>query len=165
MLWSWNQLLVTLWMSSGHNVLSSMGCSAPGDSGLLWSPSTSRLVFLFSCCLLLFQHYCLFQRNLPSQDVSKQDSFSFVIFVTTCFRLNLLWGPLVHLSGSPEYRQSSPPAPYFNGLFPYRPSSLSNFQHLYKVTGNTRVWMVLVSVSDDTYCSCSSFLILPLLPF
>lgn len=43
-------------------------CSVPVESCLwlfLWSQPIFYLVFPFSCCLLFFQHYCLFQRNLP----------------------------------------------------------------------------------------------------
>lgn len=100
----------------------------------------------------IFPALLSFLKNPPSQDVPKQDSFSFVIFVTTCFRLNLPQGLRVHLPGSLGIcRALLQCCILIESFGPYQPSSPSNLQHLYIVIGNTSVWMVLALVSEDTY--------------
>lgn len=67
-------------------------CSAPVESSLwilLWSQSISYLVCLCYCCIpFFFQHYCLFQRNLPSHDVTEVGQLQFHhLCLQWCFRL------------------------------------------------------------------------------
>lgn len=52
---------------------------------LSWSPSLSCLVFLFPCCLLRSQHYCLSQRTLSSQEVSEAAQLPSVLLPLPCF--------------------------------------------------------------------------------
>ena len=77
------RLLATLCMSDVQNVLSSVAFLSFRRLMPLWSPSISYIVFLFSCCLLSSQHYCLFQRILPSRDVPKVGQPQLIIFTSS----------------------------------------------------------------------------------
>lgn len=63
------------------------------------------------------QHYCLSRRTLPSPDVLAGEQLQ---FCRVChqwpFRLNVLEGPFVCISGDPNYPQSSLPLPCFKGI-------------------------------------------------
>ena len=73
--------------------------------------------FLFSCCLLSFHLYCLFQRTLPSHDVPEVGQLQFCRFCSQrCFRFNLLPDPHVPLSGGPRYLWSSSTARCFKWI-------------------------------------------------
>lgn len=66
--------------------------------------------FLFLLSSNCFQHYCLIQRILPSQAVPKiRHPQLQQVCLQREFRRDLIWNPVVYLSGSPKYLRRSPP--------------------------------------------------------
>ena len=98
------QLLTTLWINNVHRVLDSaalLSSCRPMPMASSWSQSISHLVFLFSCCLLFYPEYCFSKRTLPSHYVPELGQIEFCHFcLQQCFRVSLLYEPLVHYSGT-----------------------------------------------------------------
>lgn len=110
----------------------------------------------FPAAFCFSQYYCLFQRILPSYDVSNVGQLWFCHFgLQQCFRLNLLLDLLVLHSGSSGYSESYLPTPHLKWIdfLPIILLHCTNFCIHTKtfIIGNTRVWMSLALVSNETF--------------
>lgn len=88
----------------------------------------SYLLFFFFCFPLFCQHYYLFQRTLPSQDVPTLGQLQFWHFcLQRYFRLYLILEPTFPLPALLGiYRALLQHCSSNESFFPYQPSSLSN---------------------------------------